>query len=77
MIWTEIPYALVPRGLQQYGKPGDEWWKMREEVEKVYKKAYGKYLPGGSFAFAKDTDGNLWFIEWDPFGDHCLYLKQE
>lgn len=67
---VEVHYALVPK-LEQYGKPGDEWLKMRNEVARVY----GKPLPGGSFAFAEDAEGNLWFIEWDPFGDDCLYLK--
>jgi len=76
MRWIEVPYALVPK-LEQYGKPGEEWLRMRAEVQREYRKVYGKHLPGGSFAFAKDEEGNLWLIEWDPFGDDRLFLKQE
>jgi len=68
-MWVEVHYAHVPN-LEQYGSPGDEWWAMRRKIEQEL----GEPLPGGSFAFAKDEQGRLWFIEWDPFGDDCLYL---
>jgi len=65
--WVHVPSNKVPK-LKQYLTPS-EWLEMR----------YNLHVPtelGGSYAFAKDEDGNLWFIEWSPFGDECRYLKR-
>jgi len=66
--WEKVAYSLMPP-LKPYGQM-ETWEQWREAI----KKDYGR-LPGGSYAFAQDEEGNLFFIERDPFGDDCLYLK--
>jgi len=63
--WTQVPFSKVPK-LKQYRSP-EEWLEI----------LYNLHVPklGGSYAFAKDENGNLWFIEW-TYEDECRYLRR-
>jgi len=64
--WIEVPFSRVPQ-LRQYSTPS-EWPRLKEQLKAPVK--------GGSYAFAKDEQGCLWFIEIDPFGDETRYYKK-
>jgi hypothetical protein len=70
-----ISYSRVPP-LKPYGDLG-RWSQWRVFVERAYKNRYGHNLPGGSYAFAQAEDGTVYYIEWNPYGDECLYLRVE
>jgi len=70
MGWVRVPYAEVPK-LEPDGDPKD--WASRVWREGVPSWA----ILGGSYAFARDEEGNLWFISWSPFGDECGFFKKE
>jgi hypothetical protein len=64
-------------------------WVEVAKVPKLKQLCNFKYFPtlkqalnppvklGGSYAFATDEEGNIWFHELDPFGDDQRSLKLE
>jgi len=66
MRWIEVPYAKVP--------------KLKQLCDRKYYPILQNHLmapePGGSYAFAKDEKGNIWFID-QRYPDEFKYYKME
>jgi len=66
MKWVEIPYSKVPKLKQLCNK---KFFPILKDLLMIPTR-------GGSYAFAVDEEGNIWFIE-QTYPDETRYLKME
>jgi hypothetical protein len=67
--WIEVPYGKLPKPLKQLCDV--KYFRILKLTLDPPDKL------GGSYAFATDDEGNIWFIELGPFGDDRRCLKME